>query len=256
VDILGHSARDRRCQLPAKPLADGPPALLISRRSMAIINDAEKRGAAMGTDSAAAAPASSGRFTVAGKWPVLVLAAVALLLLATDFGDGSPGILNSAAPAGGGSRRGAGGGSIRTTDFTPPPSCDCTPDSPKFVVVKPCAGLVNQHYAIAHAALLAASLGADVVIDDMSTRASFADANTQYVESARLPADTFQALPATVTTEHFTTTLHARLPRHLAACTFPKDSCYRRHAMLPELAYMTDAHLGPTCGVPSTASSR
>jgi hypothetical protein len=77
-------------------------------------------------------------------------------------------------------------------------SCECQEGVGRYLIVTPCAGLVNQHYAIAHAALLAGAVGADVVVEDMSTRNSFTENVANYVEFKRLPASDFQTFPVAV----------------------------------------------------------
>jgi hypothetical protein len=126
--------------------------------------------------------------------------------------------------------------------------CDCREGSRHFVVVSPCAGLVNQHYAIAHAALIAGGIGADVVIEDMSTRSSFLDSSPLYVENKRLPTSAFHDLPQNVEGGRFTVALYDALPPEIAGCKLFDDSHYRRHVKLDSLIVMANM-VDQTCGI-------
>jgi hypothetical protein len=74
------------------------------------------------------------------------------------------------------------GGATSSADADMAKSCECHEGVGHYLIVTPRAGLVNQHYAIVHAALLAGAVGADVVVEDMSTRNSFTENVANYVE--------------------------------------------------------------------------
>lgn len=140
----------------------------------------------------------------------------------------------------------------------PSPSCTCDNTSQHYVSVRPCSGLVNQQYTIAHGALLAAYLGVDLYIEDTGTRTTFQDAD--YKDSQRLPAHAFYnvplripAIPRSSNTDNerskFQVNIVGELPSYLQKCTFPVDSFYRRKAnMDSSLLYLYDT-LETSCGV-------
>ena len=128
-----------------------------------------------------------------------------------------------------------------------PPSCTCDSAAKHYLSVRPCSGLVNQQYTIAHGALLAAYLGVDLYIEDTGTRTSFQDAD--YKDSKRLPAKEFYNVPIIINEPNIKVNIVGELSPYLQKCTFPEDSFYRRKANLDSsLLYLYDK-LDISCGI-------
>jgi hypothetical protein len=144
------------------------------------------------------------------------------------------------------------GSATSSADTDVAKSCECHEGVGHYLLVTPCAGLVNQHYAIAHTALLAGAVGADVVVEDMSTRNSFTENVANYVEFKRLPASDFQTFPVAVH-GYYTVSLLDRLPPHLGTCSFPEENYHRQNVRLDDvstLASMLDGSCGIRVGCP------